>query len=124
MIGAAHVEREYLVDESRAIAQPGQWVEVQGISIGQDEYQADVIRLDQPVPAVVAGELRLVCAPAGGRSSCAWWVIEGTPLWIENGHLARMAGVLEGEEVIVRGVRLGNGVLRVERMVSPAGSAR
>lgn len=120
-IGAAHVGANTLVDQSRAVAQPGQWVEVQGISIGQNEFQADVIRLDQPVPAAVSGELRLVkLAGADGGITRTWWTVDGTPLWIEEDRLARCASMIESE-VIIRGVRLGNGVLRVERITPVTG---
>jgi len=97
VIGTARVNANTLVDESRAVAQPGQWVEVQGITIGPDQYQADVMRLDQPVPVAISGELR-----AAG-------------VWLGSSRLARLADQAEGE-VLIRGLRLGNGVVWAERI--------
>jgi len=108
VIGTARVNANTLVDESRAVAQPGQWVEVQGITIGPDQYQADVMRLDQPVPVAISGELR-----AAGTT--AWWTIDGMPVWLGSSRLARLADQAEGE-VLIRGLRLGNGVVWAERI--------
>lgn len=108
VIGTAHISANTLVDESRAVAQAGQWAELQGITIGLDQYEADVIRLDQPVPAAISGELR----PAG---TSAWWTIDGMPVWLGSTRLARLASQAEGE-VVIRGVRLNNGVLWAERI--------
>ncbi len=116
LIGTVQVDANTLVDESRAVARVGQWVEIQGITIGPDQYQADVIRLEQPVPVAIAGELR----PAG---AAAWWVVDGAPVWLNNARLARLAGQ-PGSDVIVRGVRLGNGVVWAERITPIAGALR
>jgi hypothetical protein len=112
VIGTAHVSANALVDESRAVAQAGQWAELQGITIGLHQYEADVIRLDQPVPAAVSGELR----QAG---TTAWWTIDGMPVWLGSARLARLAAQAEGD-VVIRGVRLNNGVLWAERITSTA----
>jgi len=112
VIGTAHVSANTLVDESRAVAHTGQWVEVQGITIGPDQYQADVMRLDQPVPVAISGELR-----AAGTT--AWWNIDGTPVWLGSARLARLADQAEGE-VLIRGLRLGNGVVWAERITPTA----
>jgi hypothetical protein len=45
-----YVNGNTLVDERRAAARPGQWAEVTALPLGGDEYQADRIRLEQPVP--------------------------------------------------------------------------
>ncbi len=107
VIGTARVSANTLVDESRAVAQTGQWVEVQGITIGPDQYQADVMRLDQPVP--VAHFRR-----AGAAGTTAWWTIDGMPVWL--GSSAWPAWPTRRKAKVGRGLRLGNGVVWAERI--------
>ncbi len=110
VFGTAHVSANTLVDESRAVARAGQWMELQGITIGPDQYAADVIRLDQPVPVAISGELQ-------SAGTTAWWTIDGMPVWLGSDRLARLADQAAGD-VMIRGVRLNNGVLWAERITS------
>jgi hypothetical protein len=107
------------VDESRATEQTGVWAEVRGAPLGAEEYQADVIRLEQPVPVSVVGE---ILAPPAASTGSGWGQIEGQPVWlgaVESG-MTSMAAIV-GTSVSLTGVRLGNGVIWAQhvRSVSP-----
>jgi hypothetical protein len=117
LAGVLHVGANSLVDESRAVVHPGLWAEVQGITLDRDEFQADVVRLDEPVPTGLTGEL----TPADPEAAAGWYTLAGQRLWLAaalRGPAATSAGGL----VVVRGLRLGNGVVLVEH-IAPAGSA-
>jgi hypothetical protein len=107
-LGTLRVSDNTVVDESRAIARTGQWAEVRGADLGGDEYQADVIRLERPMPVSLVGELQSVPTSGGG-----WGQINGQPVWL--GSVAPAGGAMAqadaGGSVAVIGVRLGNGVI-------------
>ena len=105
VVGTLHVGGNTYVDESRATVQIGQWVEVRGVNLGGDQYQADIIRMERPVPINLTGEIQ----PAPGDG---WGQINGQPVWlgaVQPGGAAAQA--IAGDNVAVIGVRLGNGVI-------------
>jgi hypothetical protein len=117
-LGTLRVSANTYVDESRAVAQTGQWAEVRGVNLGRDEYQADLIRLEQPIPVSLTGEIQR--APGTGAGD-GWGQINGQPVWLgaaqANGAAAQ-AQALAGESVAVVGVRLSNGVIWAKQVRS------
>jgi hypothetical protein len=108
-LATLHVGFNTYVDESRTTAQTGVWAEMRGAPLGADEYQADVIRLEQPAPVIVTGE---ILPPPTASAPSGWGQINGQPVWlgsVEPGMAAAQA--LLGGNVAVTGVRLGNGVI-------------
>lgn len=107
-VGILHVNGNTLVDESRATARAGQWAEVRGVELALNEYQADVIRLERPVPVSLQGELSTAPAGAGSRG---WWQIDGRPVWWANPRSASAAAAYADDIVSLAGMRLANGVI-------------
>lgn len=108
-LGTVRVNANTYVDESRAVAQIGQWADIRGVNLGGAEYQADLIRLEQPIPVSLTGEIQR--APATGAGA-EWGQINGQPVWlgaVQSGGATAQA--LAGESVAVVGVRLSNGVI-------------
>ena len=111
-----HVNLNTYVDESRTTAQTGVWAEMRGAPLRAQEYQADVIRLEQPVPVSITGE---ILPPPTTTTSSGWGQINGQPVWFgtaEPGMAATKA--LLGGTVAVTGVRLGNGVIWAKQVRS------
>jgi hypothetical protein len=119
-IGTLRVDGNTMVDESRATAQVGQWAEVRGVGLGPDEYQADVIRLERPVPVNLEGELTAAPVLTGSGS---WWQINGQPVWWASPESAK-AAVYAGDTVSVIGVRLANGVIWAKQVRQSPGQPR
>jgi hypothetical protein len=115
-LATLHVGLNTYVDESRTTAQTGVWAEMRGAPLGTDEYQADVIRLEQPAPVIVTGE---ILPPPTAPATSGWGQINGQPVWlgsVEPGMAAAQA--LLGGSVAVTGVRLGNGVIWAKQVRS------
>jgi hypothetical protein len=115
-LATLHVGFNTYVDESRTIAQTGVWAEMRGAPLGAEEYQADVIRLEQPVPVSITGE---ILPPPTSPAPSGWGEINGQPVWlgsVEPG-MATAQAVL-GSNVAVTGVRLGNGVIWAKQVRS------
>jgi hypothetical protein len=111
-----HVSLNTYVDESRTIAQTGVWAEMRGAPLGDQEYQADVIRLEQPVPVSITGE---ILPPPTTPTASGWGQINGQPVWFgsaEPGMAVTQA--MLGSNVAVTGVRLGNGVIWAKQVRS------
>ena len=102
-----YVNGNTLVDESRAVAKAGQWAEVRGLSVGQDEYKADMIRLEEPVPVTIAGDAELASA---ATAQGMWWRIGGQLVWVPR-QVASTIDPERKEGAAVQGVLLGNGVV-------------
>lgn len=98
------------VDESRAVVRPGLWAEVRGAEIAQGEIQADVIRLEQPIPVSIEGELEPVVA--GNK---AWGQVNGQMVWL-GPHRNVQAASSSGGQFSIKGVRLGNGVIWAQQL--------
>ena len=120
-VGTLHVDGNTMVDESRATAQVGQWAEIRGVGLGLDEYQADVIRLERPVPVNLEGELAVAPVETGGGS---WWQINGWPVWWSSPGSARAATAYAGDTVSLVGVRLANGVIWAKQVRPSPGQPR
>lgn len=115
-LATLHVGANTYVDESRTTVQTGIWAQVQGVDLGAGEYQADVIRLERPLPVSITGEV--LPAPDAPASS-GWAQINGQPVWlgsVEPG-MASAQGALGGN-VAVTGVRLSNGVIWAKQVRS------
>ncbi len=115
-VATLHVSANTYVDESRTTAQTGIWAEMRGVHLGAEEYQADVIRLERPLPVSITGEI--FPAPTTPAAS-GWGQINGQPVWlgsVEPG-MASAQAVLGGN-VSVTGVRLGNGVIWAKQIRS------
>ena len=108
-LATLHVGFNTYVDESRTTAQTGVWAEMQGAPLGAEEYQADIIRLEPPVPVSITGEI--LPGPSTPASS-GWGQINGQPVWLGfvQADMAT-AQAVSGGKVTVTGVRLGNGVI-------------
>jgi hypothetical protein len=107
----ARVDGNTLVDESRAVARPGQWVEIQALPVGAGRYQADQIRVEQPVPVRLTGRVDRL---SEGTAGAGWWQVTGRPVWVGERVLAAST-FQAGSMVSVEGVLLGNGVIWVEQ---------
>ncbi len=103
-----HVDSNTLVDEGRATARVGQWVEVRGVEVGSREYQADVVRLEQPVPVSLQGEFIAASTEAVGTG---WWKINDRPVWWAGPGPAMATAELTESDAVVLGVRLPNGII-------------
>ncbi len=115
-LATLHVGFNTYVDESRTTAQTGVWAEMRGAPLGTGEYQADIIRLEQPAPVIVTGE---ILPPPTALAPSGWGQISGHPVWlgsVEPGLAAAQA--LLGGNVAVTGVRLGNGVIWAKQVRS------
>jgi hypothetical protein len=108
-LATLHVGLNTYVDESRTIAQTGVWADMRGAPLGTEEYQADVIRLEQPVPVSITG---VILPPPTASTPSGWGQINGQPVWLGsvNSDMAAVQAVL-GSNVAVTGVRLANGVI-------------
>ena len=115
-IGTVRVSNNTYVDESRAIARTGQWVEVRGVNLGGEAYQADVIRMERPIPVSLTGEIQ----PAPGMTTGdGWGQIKGQPVWLGAVQPeGAMAQAIAGGNVAVVGVRLSNGVIWAQQVRS------
>jgi hypothetical protein len=111
-IATVEVDSNALVDESRAVARPGQWAEVHALPLDPSAYRAAVIRLEQPVPVALEGNLQVVQGVAAPVAS-NWFQIDGRPVWIPEQSAAVVAVRCDGKasRASVEGLLLGNGVI-------------
>ena len=115
-LATLHVSFNTYVDESRTTAQTGVWAEMRGAPLGSEEYQADVIRLEQPLPVSITGA---ILPPPTTPAPSGWGQINGQPVWlgaVEPGMATAQA--MLGSSVAVTGVRLGNGVIWAKQVRS------
>ncbi|MCX6031502.1 MAG: DUF5666 domain-containing protein [Chloroflexi bacterium] len=129
-----HVNGNTFVDESRAVARQGQWAEVTALPLGAQEYQADQIRLDQPIPVTVSGDLAPVSGAEGeadgrmagkdeatsaagaGRAlpkadtAGSWYRLQGRPVWVPQAGPSLAARQYQ-DGASLEGILLGNGVI-------------
>jgi hypothetical protein len=132
-----HVNGNTLVDERRAVARPGQWADVIALPLDREKYQADRIRLEQPIPVTISGGLEWV--PEGGNKASdgrtpvtsvgedglsrgvvlpisktdidgSWHRINGRPVWIPR-SISDLLDRQYMDDVSVEGLLLGNGVI-------------
>jgi hypothetical protein len=111
-----NVDIDTLVDESRAIARPGQWADVLAEPLEPDEFQAEVIRLEQTVTVTLEADLpqSVAASEAGG-----WAQIGGRTVWFPDQMAARISAASgrQGKTLIER-ILLGNGVVLAQRCVT------
>jgi hypothetical protein len=99
-----HVDLDTLVDESRAVAGPGQWADVVAKPLKPDEFQAEVIRVEQTIPITVTGDLQQAATASGAGG---WAQIGGRTVWFPAAWRALQPRV--GGRTLIEGVLLGNG---------------
>jgi hypothetical protein len=110
-----HVDGDTLVDESRAIARPGQWADVRAEPLLTDEFQADVIRLEQTVVVTVTGNLQQAAAASATGS---WARIGERMIWLPGQLTGGVsAATAATNNVRIEGILLGNGVVWAQRVV-------
>jgi hypothetical protein len=110
-----HVNLSTLVDESRAIAQPGRWADVHAESLHSDEFQAEVIRLEQTVAVTVTGSLQQAATASGAGG---WARIGGRTIWFPGQMAGGVSAATGGQgNAMVEGLLLGNGVVWAQRLV-------
>jgi hypothetical protein len=110
-----HVNLDTLVDESRAIASPGQWADVVAMPIRPDEFQAEVIRVEQTVTVTVSGDLQPTAMAAGAGG---WAKIGGRTIWFPPQMAGSASAAASGQgETLIEGILLGNGVVWAQRFV-------
>jgi len=116
-----HVDSDTLVDESRAIARPGQWADVRAKPLNRDEFQADVIRLEQTVAITVEGNLQQAATASGAGG---WAQIGGRIIWFP-GQMPRSVSAATGGQgkTLIEGILLGNGIVWAQRFVPMEGQA-
>jgi hypothetical protein len=110
-----HLDGDTMVEESRAIAMPGQWADLRAEPISPGEFQAQVIRLDQTVQISQTGSLQQAATASGAGG---WARIGGRTVWFP-GQMARGVSAATGGqgEVLIEGLLLGNGVIWAQRLV-------
>ncbi|PKO21355.1 MAG: hypothetical protein CVU38_15140 [Chloroflexi bacterium HGW-Chloroflexi-1] len=116
-----YVNGNTLVDESRAVAKAGQWAEVRGLPVGQGEFKADMIRLEEPVPVTIAGDAELV---SDETAAGAWWRIAGQRVWVSRQVAATVVDPQRKEGAAIQGLLLGNGVVWVRQLQAPQSGDR
>ncbi len=115
------VANETYVGEDRASMQPDIEAFIDGSKLNAVDIKAEMIWLDQPAPAELAG--KLTPGMADGL-----WSLEGRPVYLATDEVtgqarAARAESAEGEgAVVVSGLRLSNGVL-IAKAVRPATAA-
>jgi hypothetical protein len=110
-----HVDGDTLVDESRAIARPGQWADVRAMPLNPDEFQGEIIRLEQTVAITVEGTLQQAATASGAGG---WAQIGGRTIWFP-GQMPRSVSAATGGQgkTLIEGILLGNGVVLAQRFV-------
>jgi hypothetical protein len=110
-----HLDGYTLVEESRAVAMPGQWADLRAELVSPGEFQAQVIRLEETVPITETGSLQQAATASGAGG---WARIGGRTVWFP-GQMARGVSAATGGqgEVLIEGLLLGNGVIWAQRVV-------
>jgi hypothetical protein len=110
-----HLDGYTLVEESRAVAMPGQWADLRVEPVSAGEFQAQVIRLEETVPITETGSLQQAATASGAGG---WARIGDRTVWLP-GQMARGVSAATGGqgEVLIEGLLLGNGVIWAQRLV-------
>ncbi len=121
---AVHVDGNTIVDESRAIAQAGQWTDVRARALGPSEYAAEVIRVEQPISVTLEADVQSASAAVPARAASAsgtaggtWWQVNGRPVWVPGQATMTAAARAASGKVTIEGVLLGNGVIWAKRIL-------
>jgi Domain of unknown function (DUF5666) len=116
-----HVDGDTLVDESRAIARPGQWADVLAKPLDPGEFQAEVIRLEQTVAITVEGTMQQAATASG---TGGWAQIGGRTIWFPGQAPRSVSAATGGQgQVLIEGFLLGNGIVWAQRFVPIEGQA-
>lgn len=115
-----YVDGNTLLDESRAVAKPDQWVDITALPLSGGQYRAQVVRVEQPVPVTVSGKIDR--APKKLTES-GWWEIDGRPVWAPKAGIA-VGNLDRDSEASVEGVLLGNGVVWAKQIQEPKATSR
>ena len=117
------VDRNTLVDESRGVTGSGTWVEIRALSLGDNDFEADHIRIEQPVRVTISGQAVAVTAQSENGASATgaggtWLNVNGRPVWLAAGSAASAgaASAADDGEIAVHGLLLGNGVIWAEQV--------
>ncbi len=112
------ISADTYVDEDRATLEPEIEAIVEGSKLDAAAVKADMIRLEQPTPAQVVGGLT-------GSGTDGLWDVGGQQVWFESEAMVAQASAAQsasafdgGGLLIVRGVRLRNGVL-IAKEITP-----
>ena len=107
------VDATTLVDESRAVARPGRWADLQVQRLDDGSYDVKTIRLEKPVPVSVKGQVSCLTKCGNG-----WWQVDGRVIWAAQGTVESVSvGAAGGDSSSgVEGVLLGNGVIMARRL--------
>lgn len=121
-----NVTPDTYVDEGRAIIEPQVEARVQGVKSGDVEIDAALIHLERPTPETVQGELTQT-------ENGALWQVGHQPVWFVSDELAQAAAQIAAQDsarpgqsaadapsadVVVQGLRLSNGVLVAQEVLS------
>jgi hypothetical protein len=110
-----HVDGDTLVDESRAVARPGQWADVRAKPLNPDEFQGELIRLEQTVAITIEGTLQQAATASGAGG---WAQIGGRIIWFPDQMSRSVSAATGGQgEILVEGILLGNGIVLAQRFV-------
>ena len=105
------ISAETYVDEDRTTVKPEIEALIDGSKLNDVTVKADMVWLERPTPAQATGVL-------AGPGSDGLWAVGGEQVWFESAALEAQATLAEsasaqsgGKCLIVKGVRLRNGVL-------------
>jgi len=115
------IAAETYVDEDRTTLRPDIEALIDGSKLNAVTVRADMVWLEQPTPAQATGVL-------AGPGTDGLWAVGGEPVWFESAELAAQAtsaqsasAQSEGTGLIVKGVRLRNGVLIAKEVTTGHG---
>lgn len=113
-----HVDIDTLMNESRAVARPGQWADVVAMPIDPDEFQAEVIRVERTVTVTLEGDLPQAALASG---SGGWAQVGGRPVWFPAEMAGKVAAAGRQGKTLIEGILLGNGAVLAQRFVQVEG---
>jgi hypothetical protein len=103
------------VDESRAVAGAGQWAEVVATPIKHDEFQAEVIRLEETVAITLEGDLHQAATASGAGG---WAQVGERVVWFPGRMAGGVSAATGGQgRTLIEGILLGNGIVWAQRFV-------
>lgn len=112
------ISAETYVDEDRTTLRPDVEAVVDGSKLNAVTVKADIAWLEQPAPAQAAGVL-------AGPGNNGLWSVGGEQVWFESAALEAQASSEQlasaqsgGRSLVVKGVRLRNGVLIVKEVTT------
>ena len=104
------VDQRTFVDQSRALAAPGMWVDVESQSDDLARLWAQRIRVERPIPVVVVG-----ASPSDLPAAPSWWPVDGRWVYVHS-ETALPISLIAGTPVQVEGLTLGNGAIWADQI--------